>query len=152
VTTPHYRLKNAYLEPKPVHGRLPLLIGGAGEQVTLRIVARWADEWNLWGTPDVVAAKSSVLERHCSGIDRDPSTICRLAQVIVDLEGHGLPMTRRLPTVAVKVAEMQSCLAAYADAGLTEFVLPDWNLGTGAARRDALDLFIEEVAAPFRAV
>jgi len=45
---------------------------------------------------------------------------------------------------------MQEILHAYVEAGVSEFVLPDWNLGTGSARSEALDRFLFEVALPFR--
>ncbi|HET8569039.1 MAG TPA: TIGR03560 family F420-dependent LLM class oxidoreductase [Candidatus Limnocylindria bacterium] len=61
----HYRLRNATCEPKPVQKRLPLLIGGAGEQRTLRTVAKFADLWHTNGGPDVFAQKIEVLRRHC---------------------------------------------------------------------------------------
>ncbi len=145
----HYQLLDAPMEPKPLQARLPLLVGGGGERVTLRLAARWADEWNTWGTPDVLAAKGSVLDRHCEEIGRDPADLERSAQVIVDLDGRGAPGGWP-PTVRAGIQEMQEILHAYVEAGVSEFVLPDWNLGTGSARSEALDRFLFEVALPFR--
>ena len=144
-----YRLHDAPLQPKPVQARLPLLIGGSGEKVTLRIAARWADEWNTWGTPDVLAAKGAVLDRHCDAIGRDPATIARSAQVLIDLDGRH-PAASPLPAVQAGVAELQDLFHAYAAAGVDEVVVPDWNLGTGPARREVLDRLLNEVAAPLR--
>ncbi len=144
-----YALKNAPMEPKPLQAHLPLLIGGGGEQVTLRIVARFADEWNTWGLPEVLARKGAVLARHCEAIGRDPATIAHSAQVLVALEGTG-ELPARLPGIRVSAAEMQDLLGRYRDAGVDEFILPDWNLGTAAVRTDVLDRFIGEIAAPFR--
>lgn len=146
----YYTLTDAPLQPKPVQPHLPLLVGGGGERVTLRIVARWADEWNTWGTPDHVAAKGAVLDRHCETVGRDPKEITRSAQVLVDLDASGKPSDRPMPTVSGSVARLQDVMGAYAEAGIGEFILPDWNLGTGAARRDLMDRFLAEVAAPFR--
>src|SRR5207253_1711363 len=74
----HYRLDNAEMHPKAVQEPLPLLIGGGGEQRTLRLVARYADEWNLPGaTPERMREKSAVLERHCERERRDPASITR---------------------------------------------------------------------------
>lgn len=149
-----YTLADAPAEPKPVQAHLPLLIGGGGERVTLRIAARWADEWNTWGLPDVLAAKGAVLERHCEAIGRDPAGIARSAQVLVDLPGatseSQMPHRRAYPTASGSAAELQDVLHGYEAAGVGEFIVPDWNLGTGPARREAMDRFMAEVAAPFR--
>ncbi len=149
-----YTLRDAPLEPKPLQAHLPLLVGGGGEKVTLRIAARWGDEWNTWGFPDVLATKGRILERHCEAVGRDPAGISRSAQVLVDLEGTArpdpLPHRRAYPTARGGVAELQELLGSYERAGVGEFVLPDWNLGKGDERRDVLDRFMEEVAAPFR--
>jgi len=72
----YYHLKEAYCNPKPVQKpHPPILIGGSGEQLTLKMVARYADEWNAFGTPDIIRHKIDVLAGHCRAIGRDVNTI-----------------------------------------------------------------------------
>lgn len=74
---PFHTLRGARAEPKPIQKpRPPIIIGGTGENRTLRIAARWADQWNLpGGEPDVLRHKVDVLHRHCADIGRDPTEI-----------------------------------------------------------------------------
>jgi probable F420-dependent oxidoreductase len=67
----------AKLNPGPVNGKLPIMIGGGGEKVTLRIVAQHADIWNSFGTPEQIGAKSKVLDEWCARIGRNPAEIER---------------------------------------------------------------------------
>jgi alkanesulfonate monooxygenase SsuD/methylene tetrahydromethanopterin reductase-like flavin-dependent oxidoreductase (luciferase family) len=53
------------------------MIGGAGERKTLRTVARYADMWNMSGTPERVKHKIDVLDQHCADVGRDPAQIER---------------------------------------------------------------------------
>ena len=64
------------LHPPPV-GALPILVGGAGEKVTLRIVATYADMWNSFGPLEHWAAKNAVLDEWCAKVARDPGDIER---------------------------------------------------------------------------
>jgi len=75
----HYRLAETICSPRPVQRpRPPILIGGSGEEKTLRLVARYADACNLFGAgPSVVAGKVEVLARHCDNEGRDPADIER---------------------------------------------------------------------------
>lgn len=145
----HYRLQDAPLVPKPVQARLPLLIGGGGERRTLKLAARWADEWNTWGTPEILAAKIRVLTQHAENLGRDPRELRRSAQVLVDLDGQ-YPSRSPMPVVRGSAAQLQELLGAYQAAGVDEFILPDWNLGRGSQRRDALARFHEDVARAFQ--
>jgi F420-dependent oxidoreductase-like protein len=76
-----YSLKDAPMNPKPAQKPMALLIGGGGEQRTLRMVARYATEWNngIGGGLDAYRQKAEVLERHCEAEKRDPATIERSA-------------------------------------------------------------------------
>lgn len=69
------------LNPGPVNGSLPLLIGGGGEKVTLRLVAEHADMSNSFGPADNVRHKNAVIDRWCEKIGRDPGEIERTALV-----------------------------------------------------------------------
>lgn len=66
----------AALTPPPM-GSLPILVGGSGEKVTLRLVAEHADGWNAFGPPASYAHKNEVLDRHCAAVGRDPAAIER---------------------------------------------------------------------------
>src|ERR1051326_3940787 len=74
----YYQLADAPLEPKPLQRPHPeLMIGGGGERVTLRVVAKHADHWNVWGGPQVLARKGAILDEHCAAVGRDPKRLIR---------------------------------------------------------------------------
>ncbi len=74
----HFRAEEALNSPRPIQrGGPPVLIGGNGENRTLRLVAQHADICNVLGNADVVRHLMGVLDRHCEAVGRDPSTICR---------------------------------------------------------------------------
>lgn len=152
----HYRLDRAPLAPKPVQARLPLLVGGGGEQRTLRIVARYADEWNIWGLPAQLAAKGAVLDRRCEEAGRDPAEIARSAVALLFLSAdpaqvepfRSLDLPR--PAIIGTPDEVTETVAGYRDAGVDELIIPDFNLPDPAGRHEALDLFQAEVAPHLR--
>ena len=77
---PRMKSRLAALTPGAV-GDLPILIGGGGEKVTLRLVAEYADAWNTFGPPENFARKSAILDDWCAKVGRDPSTIERTVAV-----------------------------------------------------------------------
>jgi probable F420-dependent oxidoreductase len=100
------------LNPAPLRTPMPIMIGGGGEQVTLRIVAQHADIWNGFGDPARMAHKCSVLDEWCRRIGRDPAAIERS---VGDVEADSLPH-----------------LDAYLGSGITHLIMttggPDWDL------------------------
>ena len=75
----HYQLAETICSPRPVSSPRPrILVGGSGEQKTLRLVARYADACNLFAIEAAeVAHKLEVLDRHCADEQRDPASITR---------------------------------------------------------------------------
>jgi F420-dependent oxidoreductase-like protein len=82
----YYRLTEAYCEPKPVQKPYPpFVIGGSGEQLTLRVVARYADIWNyVTGPIEEFKRKNAVLDQHCAAVGRNPADIQRSVQLVMD--------------------------------------------------------------------
>ncbi len=72
----HFQLVETLCSPKPISSPRPrILIGGAGERKTLRLVAQYADACNIFGSPEEVSHKLDVLRRHCENVGRDPMDI-----------------------------------------------------------------------------
>ena len=91
------------LTPLPVRQPLPVLIGGGGEKVTLRLVAKYANMWNIIASPEDVKRKNGLLNGYCKEIGRDPAEIER--------------------TVVLMGGDPMETLPAYRDAGMTHFIL-----------------------------
>ncbi len=77
----HYRIDGPICEPKPIQARLPLWIGGSGEQVTLKLVAQHGDACNVGGPPQTLRDKFSILRGHCESVGRDYDSITRSSNV-----------------------------------------------------------------------
>lgn len=105
----YYQLLDAPFEPKPVHGRLPLLIGASGP-LMLRLTARWADNWNARGTPEEAGKANRQLDAYCAEIGRDPASIVRSVS----------PSLNFLASVDAFVR----CVEDYRREGFTDFRIP----------------------------
>jgi len=82
----HFHVSDAWCEPKPVR-RTPILIGGAGEKVLLRIAAQHADIWNnLAVFQSQLGAKIEALRRRCDDVKRDIAEIRISQQCVVVIE------------------------------------------------------------------
>jgi probable F420-dependent oxidoreductase len=102
----------AKLTPGPVNGRIPLMIGGSGEKVTLRLVAQHADLWNGFGDPAEMARLSGVLDEWCAKVGRDPADIER--------------------SVLLRGPEQVALADEYVANGITHLIIgatgPEWDL------------------------
>jgi probable F420-dependent oxidoreductase len=95
-------IKARLAELRPPAEDMPILIGGGGEQVTLRLVAEHADAWNSFGPPATFRRKNEVLDEWCADVGRDPADIER--------------------TVAIEPNEI-GALDAYVDAGAEHVIV-----------------------------
>jgi len=87
-----YRFHDAVCTPRPIQSHVPILIGGSGPTKTLPLVARSADLWNAYGSPESVAASDVVLRERCREVGRDADEIERTVNLNV--------MVRRSSAVA----------------------------------------------------
>ena len=114
ASLPVIRERLGKLNPGPVDGTLPILIGGGGEKVTLRIVAQHADVWNGFGSPEEIGRKSAILDDWCGKVGRDPAEIER--SVLLDVG-------------SIKTENFD----AYVEQGITHVIYgvggPDYDLG-----------------------
>ena len=137
----YYQLTDAVCEPKPVQDPLPILIGGSGERRMLRIVAQYADMWNTWGRPDLIARKSAVLDEHCAAVGRDPKAVARTAQAMTVVNGP-LPEGLPVPVIGGSPEQLRETMAEYEEIGLDELIVPDALLGKGTDRLKAMDVIL----------
>ena len=73
--------------------RVPIMVGGGGEKKTLRLVARFADACNVFGSPEAIARKYAILEAHCADVGRDPAEIERTTLQSIRLSPDGSTST-----------------------------------------------------------
>jgi F420-dependent oxidoreductase-like protein len=130
----YYRIHEAINRPRPIQPGGPrIMVGGGGEQRTLRIAAQHADmtHWFALGV-DALGKKDDVLRRHCEAVGRDPAEIERTTQAPVVIGASQqdaermmefVPPERRAVIRPVTVAQAPDLLRPYIDAGFTGFTL-----------------------------
>ena len=119
-----YRLREAWCEPRPLQKPYPpILIGGGGEKVLLRLVARHADLWNCPGEPIELGRKIDVLRAHCAREGRPLDAIERtwFGQVIIDADAARA--RTRLERMAAAWGMSPEAMAARSLAGTPEQVI-----------------------------
>ncbi len=145
----HYRVRNAYLDPKP-DPLPPILIGGSGEQLTLRVVAKHADWWNGGGTLESYTHKLDVLRGHCEAVGRDFGTITKTwgcdAVAIADTEAEAQQLAGSSPYYSTTglIGTPEQVIAqirGWADLGVSHFHLRFADF----PKTDGIRRFMDEV-------
>ncbi len=133
-----YRFDRAVCAPRPVQTRLPILIGGSGPKKTIPLIARYADMWNAYGTPEEVAASSALLRHACADAGRDDREVERTVNLNAVIRGDRAEAEAAWASWSVahrphagegrlgaggSVAAVAATLRAYRDAGFAHPVL-----------------------------
>jgi F420-dependent oxidoreductase-like protein len=159
----HYTVTDAIGLPKPVQRpHPPLMIGGTGEKVLLRLVARYADLWNAMADAERMRALIDVIRRHGDAVDRDPERIEKT--VMLPLCYRAAPerqqfmcqlvasMRQTTPEAArgqIMIGDREECLATvdrYLRAGVTHFIFMTFT----PYFLDEIQAFAEEVVPAVR--
>ncbi|HEY8884350.1 MAG TPA: LLM class flavin-dependent oxidoreductase [Chloroflexota bacterium] len=121
----HYSIENAVVAPHP-NPMPPILVGGGGEQLTLRVVAKHADWWNLPYRPiEEYGRKLAVLREHCARLGRDPQSLTPSYLGLVSVASTAAEVTRhkRLYTIAGTPDEVAAEVQGFIDLGVRHFML-----------------------------
>ncbi|HEY6299276.1 MAG TPA: LLM class flavin-dependent oxidoreductase [Candidatus Binatus sp.] len=160
----HYNVVDAICNPKPIQKNLPLMIGGHGEKVLLKIVARYADMWNM-GNADAAEMKRliGVIERHGDTVGRNTDEIektlmlalCYKApkqreETLSSIVGMMAQTTPELARNRMIIGSKQECidkLEGYIKAGVTHFIFMHNPLLTS---EEDIEAFAEDIIPEFR--
>ena len=159
----YYQLKDAYCEPKPLQQpRPPLMIGGSGEKLMLRVIAKHADTWNTFGSPEVFSQKIGVLKEHCAAVGRNFDEIevswAGMTYVTESAEENqemiargaamfGAPAEAVAPGFLVgPPAELRDSIHEFIAAGVTHFII----IPPTPTDHATISRFAEEVMPAFR--
>ncbi len=142
-----YAVRDAPCDPKPLQRPLPLLVGGGGEQRTLRVAARYADVWHTWADPATLARKNALLDRHCADLGRDPSRIARATGGTVAVRPAHRPAAEPAgEDVEGSTSEILERLMLFRDSGADEFIVRDHAQRMSvAATLDVIDALTRDV-------
>ena len=104
----YYQIKNAFCNPKPIQKPSPpIMVGGSGERQTLRIVAKYADACNLFGSAETVKRKLSILKEHCRSVGRDYDSILKTKLGVVVIDDDKEMARKRLQQISKGIPEEQ---------------------------------------------
>ena len=152
----YFTITNAPCEPKPVQSPLPILVGTGGARM-LRLTARYAQEWNTWGTPEVAGGVIKKLREACEKEGRDPATVRTSVQplfFITPSEDAAEKLKAHVPADRAVVgtpSQIIDAVAEYKALGFDEIFVPDFTMGaTPDELLEKYGIFWNEVASQFR--
>lgn len=153
----YFQVEEAILEPKPLQKPYPpIMIGGTGPKITLRIVAELGDACNLWVPPTRFVEQRDILRQHCEAVGRDESTIEKTTYDVVVCArteaGVKAKIERVLPegyqewmTLVGTPAQLVDMVGQYEEVGADQLCID-----IAGNDPESYELFVHEVMARFR--
>ena len=153
----YYQVRGAINQPRGVQQpHIPLLIGGGGEKVTLKLVAQYADACNVFGDLETIKHKFAVIKEYCATVGRDYESIHRTAGTFCSIAETDEQARAKFPAALLSrfgnMAEsvlvgnpdtIRKCLAAFEAAGVQELIIGF----PGVLQLDSLRFFASECLA-----
>jgi alkanesulfonate monooxygenase SsuD/methylene tetrahydromethanopterin reductase-like flavin-dependent oxidoreductase (luciferase family) len=165
----YYTIREAICNPKPVQKPYPpILIGGRGRQLTLKVVAKYADIWNwppaVYVTPEIFSEYRELLQKHCESVKRDPGEIAMSMGDVCHIRRDESEVRKEVakykPDELSKenymnhlIGTPEECIERinlYRDLGVSEFVLQFPSLAVGDLKD--VELFAESVIPVFKGI
>jgi probable F420-dependent oxidoreductase len=143
----YYDITDAPCDPKPVQSPLPIVVGTGSPRMS-RVTARFADEWNTWGTLDEAGSRRSTFAASCESVGRDPSSMHMSVQVLPVFADGPVDAPPGLADrwVAGSSQQLVDVMGAYAELGFDEFILPLFHVQGGpSAHLEFVQRFHDEV-------
>ena len=104
----YYQINNAYCNPKPIQKPSPpIMVGGSGERQTLKIIAKYADACNLFGSAETIKRKLSILNEHCKNIGRDYDSILKTKLGFIVVDNDREMVEKRIQQISKVIPEEQ---------------------------------------------
>jgi F420-dependent oxidoreductase-like protein len=155
----HYRVSDAFSNPAALQkGGVPIMIGGEGKKILLRLVAQYADMWNAFGSPARMQELIGVIRGHAERVGRDAEEIEKTVMLplcytedevlragVVELLAGAFGVSAEHMARQMIVGGKQECVdrvRAYVDVGVTHFIF----MCMAPYPHDQLQAFVEEVA------
>jgi len=158
----HYQVDDAHCVPGPVQEKVPIMIGGEGRKVLLRLVAQYADMWNAFGSPAHMKELIDVIRGHGDRVGRDTDEIEKTAMLMmcytddVSVQNAVAGLLAAAYGVSTEAAkDMMFCggkdacierVHRYAEVGVTHIIF----MSVAPYQVDMIQAFAEEVMPAFR--
>ena len=148
-----YQLADAPCQPTPVQDTLPIVVGTAGPRM-LRATARFAQEWNTWGAPEMAGGAREKFLAACEAVGTDPGSLHTSVQALVfmsDDEDRLAKYRERADpdrSIIGTPEQMAETMVSYGDLGFDEFIILGVTMGRSPAeRRENYERFAAAVGA-----
>ncbi len=158
----HYQVSDAHCVPAPIQKKVPIMIGGEGRKVLLRLVAQYADMWNAFGSPEHMKELIDVISEHGDRVGRDTDEIEKTAMLMLcytddvavqDAVAELLGAAYQVPAETAKdmmfCGGKDACIERahkYRELGVTHIIF----MTTAPFARDMIQGFAEDVIPAFR--